>query len=307
MAKIEQMLRMKFIEDLLRRRKNAGASFSEIKEYLEKKFEEKDKQNDLKFTERTFLRDKETIRDVSGIEISYSRGRNVYFIDSEELEIYEENVFDNLLLVEAYRETKNHGDIMSFEPRKSRGLENLHGLIHAIKNRKILTFTYQKFWNEEKRQRSVEPYALKEFEHRWYLLAKDFEPKEGQNFMKTFALDRISDLDIKNKTFKREEYNAAEAFKNSFGIIAPNGEEAQEIILWFDEHQGNYVKSMPLHHSQQILEDNENGLKIKLFLVPTYDFEREILSFGNRVKILEPESFKQKIKTETQQMLENLN
>lgn len=304
MAKTDQMLRIKFIEDLLRRKKETGASFNDIRDYLEQKFTEKDKIEELKFTPRTFLRDKEMISEISGIEISYSRSRKAYYIKSEELDIYQENIFDNLLLVEAYRETKNHGDIMIFEPRKSRGLENLHGLIHAIKNQKIVTFRYMNYWTDTVSDRVVEPYALKEFAHRWYLLARDHNPKDGNKVMKSFALDRLSALDFKS-SFKKEKYDPAEQFRNSFGIISPDA-EAQEIILWFDRHQGNYIKSLPLHHSQQILQDDESGLKIKLFLVPTFDFKQAVLSFGARVKVISPETFKTVLKIEVEAMLTNL-
>ncbi|MEJ8597261.1 WYL domain-containing protein [Riemerella anatipestifer] len=307
MAKTEQMLRLKYIEELLRRRKEKGASFQEIENYLKEKFEEKDILDQLKFTERTFLRDKKAILEISGIEISYSRANNAYYISNEELELYEENIFDNLLLVEAYREVKGRENIMLFEKRKARGLQHLHGLIHAIVNKKVICFTYQKFWTDEKFERIVEPYALKEFEHRWYLLAKDHQSKGDKTFMKTFGLDRISDLDVKNKTFKRETYEPQKAFEYSFGIIAPNGEEPQEIVLSFDWHQGNYIKALPLHPSQKIISETNDELVISIFVVPTYDFEREILSYGDRVRIVEPESFKARIKSEVKSMLKNLS
>ncbi|MEJ8590455.1 WYL domain-containing protein [Riemerella anatipestifer] len=308
MAKTEQMLRLKYIEELLRRRKEKGASFQEIENYLKEKFEEKDILDQLKFTERTFLRDKKAILEISGIEISYSRANNAYYISNEELELYEENIFDNLLLVEAYREVKGRENIMLFEKRKARGLQHLHGLIHAIVNKKVICFTYQKFWTDEKFERIVEPYALKEFEHRWYLLAKDHQSKGDKTlFMKTFGLDRISDLNVKNKTFKRETYEPQKAFENSFGIIATNGEEPQEIVLSFDWHQGNYIKALPLHPSQKIVSETNDELVISVFVVPTYDFEREILSYGDRVRIVEPKSFKAKIKSEVKGMLKNLS
>ncbi|MDY3363069.1 WYL domain-containing protein [Riemerella anatipestifer] len=308
MAKTEQMLRLKYIEELLRRRKEKGASFQEIENYLKEKFEEKDILDQLKFTDRTFLRDKKAILEISGIEISYSRANNAYYISNEELELYEENIFDNLLLVEAYREVKGRENIMLFEKRKARGLQHLHGLIHAIVNKKVICFTYQKFWTDEKFERIVEPYALKEFEHRWYLLAKDHQSKGDKTlFMKTFGLDRISDLNVKNKTFKRETYEPQKAFENSFGIIATNGEEPQEIVLSFDWHQGNYIKALPLHPSQKIVSETNDELVISVFVVPTYDFEREILSYGDRVRIVEPKSFKAKIKSEVKGMLKNLS
>jgi hypothetical protein len=73
MAKIEQMLRLKYIEEFLRRRKLSGASYQEITNYLEEKLEDRE----LKFTERTFQRDKKAILDIFKVEILYSRSKSV--------------------------------------------------------------------------------------------------------------------------------------------------------------------------------------------------------------------------------------
>ena len=305
MAKNEQMLRLLFIEEFLRRRKDRGATYPEIADYLETQFAEKGLE--LKFTERTFQRDKLAIADVFGIQISYSRKKNVHFIEEEELELSQESVFDQLLLVEAYRETKGKADVMFFEPRRARGLEHLNGLIHAITQKKVLSFTYQKFWENEKSSKVVMPYALKEFKNRWYLLAADYQSKNPSFLLKTYGLDRISDLNISNTSFKRENIDIEKAYKNSFGIISTLGKETQEILLKFDREQANYVKALPLHHSQTVIAENEAETIFRVSLVPTYDFQREILSYGKRVQVLAPESFIQELKAEVEIMLKNFS
>lgn len=305
MAKNEQMLRLLFIEEFLRRRKDRGATYPEIADYLESQFAEKGLE--LKFTERTFQRDKLAIADVFGIQISYSRKRNAHFIEEEELELSQESVFDQLLLVEAYRETKGKADVMFFEPRRARGLEHLNGLIHAITQKKVLSFTYQKFWENEKSSKVVMPYALKEFKNRWYLLAADYQAKNTSFLLKTYGLDRISDLNISNTSFKREDIDIEKAYKNSFGIISTLGKETQEILLKFDREQANYVKALPLHHSQTVIAENETETIFRVSLVPTYDFQREILSYGKRVQVLAPESFIQELKAEVEIMLKNFS
>ncbi|MPL55110.1 hypothetical protein SDC9_00577 [bioreactor metagenome] len=305
MAKNEQMLRLLFIEEFLRRRKDRGATYPEIADYLETQFAEKGLE--LKFTERTFQRDKLAIADVFGIQISYSRKKNAHFIEEEELELSQESVFDQLLLVEAYRETKGKADVMFFEPRRARGLEQLNGLIHAITQKKVLSFTYQKFWENEKSSKVVMPYALKEFKNRWYLLAADYQSKNPSFFLKTYGLDRISDLNISNTSFKRENIDIEKAYKNSFGIISTLGKETQEILLKFDREQANYIKALPLHHSQTIIAENETETIFRVSLVPTYDFQREILSYGKRVQVLAPESFIQELKAEVEIMLKNFS
>ncbi|WDT67867.1 helix-turn-helix transcriptional regulator [Cloacibacterium sp. TD35] len=305
MAKNEQMLRLLFIEEFLRRRKDRGATYPEIADYLETQFAEKGLE--LKFTERTFQRDKLAIADVFGIQISYSRKKNAHFIEEEELELSQESVFDQLLLVEAYRETKGKADVMFFEPRRARGLVHLNGLIHAITQKKVLSFTYQKFWENEKSSKVVMPYALKEFKNRWYLLAADYQSKNPSFFLKTYGLDRISDLNISNTSFKRENIDIEKAYKNSFGIISTLGKETQEILLKFDREQANYVKALPLHHSQTVIAENETETIFRVSLVPTYDFQREILSYGKRVQVLAPESFIQELKAEVEIMLKNFS
>ena len=305
MAKNEQMLRLLFIEEFLRKRKDRGATYPEIADYLETQFAEKGLE--LKFTERTFQRDKLAIADVFGIQISYSRKRNAHFIEEEELELSQESVFDQLLLVEAYRETKGKADVMFFEPRRARGLEHLNGLIHAITQKKVLSFTYQKFWENEKSSKVVMPYALKEFKNRWYLLAADYQSKNPSFFLKTYGLDRISDLNISNTSFKRENIDIEKAYKNSFGIISTLGKETQEILLKFDREQANYVKALPLHHSQTVIAENETETIFRVSLVPTYDFQREILSYGKRLQVLAPESFIQELKAEVEIMLKNFS
>ena len=299
------MLRLLFIEEFLRRRKDRGATYPEIADYLETQFAEKGLE--LKFTERTFQRDKLAIADVFGIQISYSRKKNAHFIEEEELELSQESVFDQLLLVEAYRETKGKADVMFFEPRRARGLEHLNGLIHAITQKKVLSFTYQKFWENEKSSKVVMPYALKEFKNRWYLLAADYQSKNHSFFLKTYGLDRISDLNISNTSFKRENIDIEKAYKNSFGIISTLDKETQEILLKFDREQANYVKALPLHHSQTVIAENETETIFRVSLVPTYDFQREILSYGKRVQVLAPESFIQELKAEVEIMLKNFS
>ena len=180
-----------------------------------------------------------------------------------------------------------------FEKRHPQGTENLYGLLHAIKNKVQITFSYQKFWEDEISQRIAEPYALKEFKNRWYVLANDLKDRK----VKSFALDRLSDLEITKKKFQLpNDFNVSEHFRYCFGIISPNDHKPQEIILSFDPYQGKYIKSLPLHESQVILKDNDEELLIKLTLFATRDFIMEIMSFGEDVKVVGPEGLVKEVK-----------
>jgi predicted DNA-binding transcriptional regulator YafY len=157
-----------------------------------------------------------------------------------------------------------------------------------------VSFQYEKFWDfaNEKNSRTVYPLALKEARFRWYLIAQD--SKDGA--IKSFGLDRISRLEISARHFEYPStFDAEEKFKHTFGIIS--GEEAPEKIqLWLTREQGNYIKSLPLHHSQKIISETNTEVVLELYVCPTHDFMMELLSMGANVKVLEPESLKKKIR-----------
>lgn len=299
MAKREQILRIMLIAELLKR-KPKGITYQEAKNYLETKFEEKDLLSELKFSEKTFSRDRKMISEILGIESGFKRSTGNFQVIDEELEIETENVFDNILLIDAYRQNKGNSEIMLFEKRKSRGLEHLNGILHAIQNRIIISVQYTKYWEESPQKRILEPYALKEFKYRWYLLAN--EKNDKGFFVKTFGLDRITDLEITKSTFKKENFDATKIFQNSFGIISTLGQSPEEIILSFTKYQGKYIKSLPIHTSQEILIDNETELRIKLNLVPTFDFKQEILSYGENVIVISPRNFHNEMKLELEKL-----
>lgn len=295
MSKREFLSRYNLIIGKLRR---TPATFKEIAEYLELQSEVEG--SNFTISKRTFIRDLDEIRSLYNIDIQYNYFRRVYEIESEQTEV-------NDRILEAFDifNTLNIGEsltgLIHFEKRRPQGTENLFGLLHAIKNQMEITFTYQKYWEEELTQRIVEPYALKEFKNRWYVLAKDTK----DNRIKSFALDRLTHLEIGKKKFKRPiDFNINEYYKHCFGIISPEkGQFVEEIILSFSQVQGRYIKSLPFHESQEIIIDNEEELRIKLKIYVTYDFLMEVLSYGDNVKVIQPESLINVLKTSYRQAL----
>lgn len=289
MSKRESIGRYNLIIQKLRKR---PATFEEICSYLETASEIQG----YNFTvgKRTFQRDLNDIRTLYNIDIKCNKSSNAYYINTEDEPIGNERLLEAFDIMNALKINDNFNNFIQFENRKPQGTEHLYGLIHAIKNQVQVSFTYQKFWEEELSFRTVEPYALKESKYRWYVLANDLK----DNKVKTFALDRISDLEINKKRFKiPSDFKINEYFRHCFGIIGPEKEPLGEIILSFDPIQGKYIKSLPLHETQEILTDNEDELRIRLHLYPTHDFIMELLSYGDYLKVIEPESLISEVKT----------
>ncbi|WP_228412689.1 helix-turn-helix transcriptional regulator [Chryseobacterium sp. SC28] len=288
MAILDKNFTLMSIANFLKSKPN-GANFKEILKHLEELYHKESFSKDLASSQRTFNRDKNLLLEL-GIEIKFKRSTMTYQIVNEEFSQNSHTIFDNILLINAYKQAENNSEILLFEKRQASGLHHLEGLIRAIKNSKTITFNYTKHWEGIPKKKVVEPYALKEFKNRWYLLANEVDGKDF--FLKTFGLDRISDLELNSKTFKKLDTDIDALFKNSFGIISTLDQKPETIVLSFDYEQGKFVKSLPLHHSQKVLVDNDSEYRIELTLFPTYDFYQELLAHTGRMKILSPESVK---------------
>lgn len=290
MAKREQMYRLMHISNFLKS-KPEGATYLEVENFLQEKYYHDGFEGEMAFSEKTFKRDRNLLLELFGIEIVFKRSTMTYRLLEDSISDSSQTIFDNLLLVNAYRQTADHANIMLFEKRQATGLYNLEGFIYAIKNSKVITLNYTKFWDGISQKKVLEPYAVKEFKNRWYLLAND---TEGSDFrIKTYGFDRISDPEIKNKTFVKKETDINLMFENSFGILSTGNQTPQKIVLSFEAFQGKFIKSLPLHHSQRVLVDNGEEYRIELNLVPTYDFIQELLTHAEKLTIIEPKNLRQ--------------
>ena len=297
MAQRETVGRYSLIINRLRKK---PSTFQEISDYL--KMESEIQSYRFEISKRTFQRDVQDIFSLYNIEIKYDSNLKAYKIvlnDEPETGMRILEAFDTF---NALNISERLSDYVHFEKRRPAGTENLFGLLHAIRNRVQIKFEYHKFWEDQISQRTVEPYALKEFKNRWYILAKDTNDSK----IKSFALDRLSNLEITKRKFTfHANFNMEENYRYCFGIISPDEDAPHEIVLSFDPFQGKYIKSMPLHETQKVLIDNENELQIGLKLYLTHDFIMELLSFGSSMKVLQPQYLAEEIKEELKRALSN--
>ncbi|MDZ7848137.1 MAG: WYL domain-containing protein [Owenweeksia sp.] len=267
-------------------------NWKEIQDYVERELEIlslQDESIEPNYSKRTFDRDKADFRETFGISIRYTASQRGYYIEED---AYHNQGFERILeafdIFNALRLSQDVWPFIHLEQRRPQGTENLYGLLHAIKNKLEIRFTYHKFWEEEKSLRHVAPYGLKEYRNRWYVLAKDF--KDDQ--LKTFGLDRLSELQMTNRKMDTSKpVDVEEYFRYCFGVIQWH-EEPEEIELAFTAFQGKYIKTLPLHSTQEILEDSKKQLRVKLKLHITYDFTMELLSYGSDVMVIAPKRLK---------------
>ena len=114
--------------------------------------------------------------------------------------------------------------------------------------------------------------------------------KENRNF----SLDRITSLKISDNKFTPFPFNVIQYYEHAFGV--ETYEPAQKIILNFTAFQSKYIKTLPLHSSQELIYEDETNCHFSYFMHPTHDFVMEILKYGEEVTVVSPDSLKQNLR-----------
>lgn len=183
------------------------------------------------------------------------------------------------------------------------GQKHLTPVIEAMRDGQRLEMTYRNFWKEKDATFEVEPYCIKVFRQRWYMVARN----AGLDVVRIYALDRIQELVptghiyVLPRDFDPETY-----FYNCFGIIKDDNTPAETIRIKVRNNQDKFVRSLPLHHSQRELpSDSPDCAIFQYYLSPTYDFRQEILLHGADFEVLEPAHLREEIKAIAKEMAGN--
>ena len=179
------------------------------------------------------------------------------------------------------------------------GEQYLPVVLEALKKNMVLEMTYQSFSRDKAYTFEVEPYCLKVFKQRWYLLGRS--PYNNQILI--YALDRVRWLWMTDKGFKYPKvFVPEEFFEDCFGIIADRKINVETVKMKVLTKQANYLRSLPLHHTQKEIEKTDEYSIFTVHLRPTFDFSQEILSQGADIEVLSPKWFRDEIAKISKQM-----
>lgn len=244
---------------------------------------------------RTFHKWRIAVEETFGLIIeNEKRGDYRYYIVNEE-EVSSQGMLSwmintistsNLLL-----ENKSLNDRILLEYVPS-GQKYLQPILDAMKKSCLIHFTYYNYWRNDYRQHCVEPYCVKLFRQRWYLVGKML----GANTILVYSLDRMSEFRMSERTFSYpDDFSPELFFRNCFGIIAGDGTDTEHVVLKVSAGQANYLRDLPLHSSQEETEQNSEYSIFELNIRPTFDFQQEILLNGEDMEVLQPKWLREEI------------
>ena len=265
--------------------KSKGINFDELNE----KWLDSELSEGVELPQRTFHKWRVAVEEMFGlnIECDCKRGYRYYISDADEFEdgnirrwLLNTISISNLLVG-----NQQMKDRILLESIPS-GQEYLSDIITAMKKGLCICMTYQSYSKDKSSTFEVEPYCVKLFKQRWYVVARN----PYYDKMMIYSLDRIHHLEIlADKRFKMPgAFHSAEYFEEYYGVTVDNQYDVERIKLKASAGQANYLRSLPLHHSQREIKKAENYSVFELTIRPTYDFLQEILRNGENVEVLEP-------------------
>lgn len=163
---------------------------------------------------------------------------------------------------------------------KFSGNEWIPQIIEAIDSNSAIELVYQKFGTNDSKKSKVHPYLLKEDRHRWYLIGMN------EKGIVTYGLERIIELTILSERFTPCFFDFEEYFRYSFGVTVEG--KIVEVVLQFTPLQGNYLKTLKIHSTQEVLIDNDIEYRISVKVQPSWEFYEKILGYGDKVKVISP-------------------
>lgn len=274
-----------------------GLSLQELQDRWEGRYGEP-------YPRRTFVNHRAAVAEVFGIEITCDRSTNRYLIDAAESAVDKRAATEYLIDTFTVKSLLTLGEErlsgrVSVEEIPS-GQKYLTTIMEAMLENAVLTIEYRKYLSPETDIRTIRPYALKEFQKRWYTVAYS----ESAGDLRTFALDRIAGLKRTGATFKMPAgFNVEKLFEPSFGIYLPEGEKPVLVKIRTTLREAAYLEDLPLHPSQMLLSKDSRSCVFAMTLIPNPGFIMELCGRGDRLEVLEPESLRNAVREELKKAL----
>ena len=246
----------------------------------------------------TFNRHRDSILDIFGVIIECDRKDGYrYYIENEE--VLKENsiqnwMFSTLSVSNMLEGNAGLQDRILLESIPS-GDDKLRLIIDAMRENRRMKIQYHKYSSSESKIYTLEPYCLKLYNRRWYMLVKktDATAANEDNGKKCdlfiFSLDRIESIEfLQTKFTVNKNFDAEAYFNDCFGIMVDGSLKTERIVLRAYGLEPYYLRDLPIHHTQKVIKKTEEFTDYELRLRPAEDFIEHLLSLSTRVRVMEP-------------------
>lgn len=209
----------------------------------------------------------------------------------------------NKLEDKIYSEQHQQPSVIDFEKNELlTGIQWLDILYKAVISQTVVQLSYRSFKARQASDIIFSPYLLKEYRNRWFILGMKKEAKE----ICTFALDRIQEIQyLPSATYRLpNRFDPHTYFSDIVGVTRNTGDQPTPVIFWADHKQAPYIRTKPIHPSQQIVEERGDGIVFSICVIPNFELERELIGFGEGLRVMSPGPLVRRIKHKVRLMYE---
>ena len=282
-----------WLVNTIRKAGDDGITFAEINE----KWLETELSEGVELARSTFNRHKDSIEDIFGLIIDCNRLNGYrYFISNEEV-LGEDSIqnwmLNTLTVNNIIGEALTLQDRILLQPAPVEG-DYLKMVIEAMKKNVKLAVDYRKYGDDEPRHLTFEPYCIKLFKQRWYILGhfhrNAIADRPEVDYFGVFSFDRILNMSLTDDKFQMDpSFNAQAYFEECFGVLVNDDTVAQRIVIRVFGDERFYVRDLPIHKSQREIGQGEDYTDFELFMRPTIDLSTHFVSRSFLIKVLEPQ------------------
>lgn len=245
------------------------------------------------YTQRTLQRDFQSIEELFGITIRHDKAKGYCIAEHSSGGTDYGELLLNFEILNAIDPDSDIRQYILPEHRRNSAILYIPELLDAIREHHPVAFDYQLVRHGGTIiHRELKPHYLKESQRRWYLIGYN-EADE----LRIFGLDRISHLRvIDGERFRRnEQMDIPALFRESFGIWNDPNDPVEEVVLRYDALDGAFIKTLPLHATQEIIEEEPDMLTVRLHVRITNDFVMALLARSRSVEVIRPASLRKRI------------
>ena len=249
---------------------------------------------------RTFHNWRQKVEEIFDVNIECNKSTNKYYIENAE-DLNSNSIRAWLLstftVSNLIQESAGIKERVLLENVPS-GQKFLNTVLESIKENVQLQVEYKSYHEENSTTFILSPYFIKLFKQRWYLIGRSDK-------IRIYALDRIMSIEKTDEHFSLpDNFNAENYFHDCYGIVNDENLKPEIIRLKVSAKQSNYLRDLPLHHSQKETERNEEFSVYEYWLKPTYDLIQEIMKYGSQIEVLSPVDFRNELSSMLEEALD---
>ena len=204
--------------------------------------------------------------------------------------------------VQLNREALGEENYFYFNTNNSyKGIEFIEKIGKAIRQKNSIEISYQSFQQNKAKTHLIDPLFIREYKGRFYLIGNSNAKNTSKTL--TFSFDRLKEVTLTDLTFEAQQIDKKEFYENTFGVTVTD-QKPEEVELFFNAIQANYILSQPMHSSQKVLKQTKEGVTIALKTQINKELVMQLLSYGAGVKVKKPASLKREIKEELKKAID---